>query len=64
MTTAAKKFLDAVAISWDSREPWENTARLGLAEVDADALREMCGDEDYTTAEAEVLVAVCEKVAH
>jgi hypothetical protein len=65
MTTAAARFLEAVSQSWDSREPWENTAKLGLSEVDSDALSSICdktGDE-YGPSEAAVLAAVRAKLA-
>lgn len=65
MTSAASRFLDEVMVSWDSSEPWENTAALGLSDVDSDALRTYCdeSDEDYAEAEAEVLSFVRRKVS-
>lgn len=64
MTTAADRFTDAIATSWDSSDPYELTAELGLSEVDADALRTFCEEagDDYHTAEAEVLAYVRAKV--
>lgn len=64
MTTAADRFIDAVMVSWDSRGPWEATAKKGLADVDEDALRSFCDEsgDDYDTAEAEVLEYVRAKV--
>lgn len=65
MTRAATRFLEGVAVAWDSRGPWEDTARLGLSDADVLVLSELCDseDEDYDEAEAEVLAAVREKVA-
>src|SRR5208282_6913222 len=65
MTTAADRFTDDVLISWDSYDCYASTAELGLSEVDSDALREMCRehDEDYRTAEAEVLAWVRHRTA-
>lgn len=65
MTKAAKEFLAAVRQSWDTPGPWEDTARLGLAQPDADALRSLAeqAGESYTQAEAEVLEAIRQHVA-
>jgi hypothetical protein len=56
-TSAADRFIDAIAVAWDHRDCWERTARLGLSDVDADALAAFCREsgEDFDEAEAEVL---------
>lgn len=65
MTTAASKFIESALVAWDSRDPWEQTAAKGLADVDADALHALCEDagEEYDDAEAEVMAFVSQKVA-
>lgn len=65
MTAAARAFLDAVRAAWDSRDPWAQTARKGLCDVDEGALRALCEEsgEDFAAAEAEVLAHVRAKVA-
>lgn len=64
MTTAASRFIEAILISWDSFEPYENTAKDGLADVDADAIQTFCdeSDEDFSEAETEVLAFIRGKV--
>ena len=64
-TTAADLFCDLIAKSWDSRGPWDMTAQRGLSDVDADALRKLCGgaNEDYDAAEARVMNFVRRKLS-
>lgn len=65
-TTAARKFFDAVLVSWDSREPWENTAVNGaLFDEDGDALRSFCETtgEDFDAAEADVMALIRDHLA-
>lgn len=66
MASAAERFLSEIEQSWDRLDPYEATAEKGLSEVDEDALRSYCGEseEDYQTAEAEVLSFVRAKVAN
>ena len=65
MTTAADRFTDDVLISWDSYDCYASTAKLGLSETDSDALRGMCdeSEEDYATAESEVLTWIRQRTA-
>lgn len=64
-TSAADRFISDVIVSWTSREPWEDTARQGLSDVDEDTLRSFCEEasEDYGTAEDEVLKFIRARVA-
>ncbi len=59
-TEAADRFVDGISVSWDNRDCYEATAEKGLSETDEDSLRALCDetDEDYKTAEAEVLAFV------
>ncbi len=63
-TAAATRFIDAIRVSWDSRSPYEATAKNGLSDVDADALRDICDEtgESYEDAEAEVMDSIRRRV--
>ncbi len=65
MTKAAERFLTDVAISWDHRDCYVQTALRGLAEPDAEALASFCVEEheDYDEAENEVLENIRARVA-
>jgi hypothetical protein len=64
MTSAARRFLQDIRISWDSSDPWEQTATLGLSDEDGSTLRLFCEEsgEDFEAAAAEVLERVRAKV--
>jgi hypothetical protein len=65
-THAAKRFLDAIAESWDSLTPYAATAEAGeLSEIDSAALEVICDEtgEDYDEAHADVVTAIMAHVA-
>src|SRR5690606_33598153 len=55
---------NSVLQGWDSREPWETTAREGLSEADAATLHELCKRHggDYDQVEREVMAFIREEV--
>jgi hypothetical protein len=65
MTTAAAEFISRINVAWDSHSPWADTARLGLSDVDQDALSTICDstDDDYADSESEVLEYVRRKAS-
>lgn len=65
-TQAATAFIKQATRAWDSRGPWEDTAKAGtLAEHDKGVLVGICADtwEDYDRAEREVVDYCRERVA-
>lgn len=64
MTTAAKRFLDAVEIAWDSPAEWEATAERGLSSHDLHVMRCFACEahERPSIVEKEILSAIRAKV--
>lgn len=64
MTKTAKRFLDAVSISWDTPQPWQDTAKLGLSYYDLGVLRGWArkAHEPIRTVKSEIMEAVKSKV--
>lgn len=64
MTRTAKRFLEAVELSWDSPEPWQNTAERGLSQYDQHVVRCWARKEGErpSIAEREIVKAARERV--
>lgn len=63
MTTAARKITEALALTWDNFDRYEQTAKNGLSQTDDDALATLCDtfDESYVDSYTDVMGWVRER---
>ncbi len=61
---AAAAFLKAIYTAWDHLACWTDTDARGLSEVDEESLTALCDEheEEYATAEREVMAAIRDHV--